>query len=224
MNKAFEKIRNLTTETEATVIGLVAATIPWLAPFIPAYIAYHNMIEVLSFSSWLSLVGAAVIEFLGLSAVHTAIQFWSYNRTRRKTDEAAPVYVATAVGVFYLAVVLTVNVILDKAPVEQLIAKALLSLISVPAGITLAIRAQHSSYLLQVEAEKRERREERLGRVQMSASTEPAQIAPEPAIASYECEDCGRQFASVQALNAHGRFCSARHPERANGQAKELAE
>lgn len=159
MNSIFERARQLTTETEATVIDLVTATIPWLAPLIPAYIAYWNMRDVLLFSGWLSGLGATVIEFLGLAAVHTAIQFWDYNRTRRKVDEAAPVYIAGAVGIFYLAVVLTVNVILDNAPIEQLVAKALLSLISVPAGITLAIRAQHSRQLLQVAAEKQERRD-----------------------------------------------------------------
>jgi hypothetical protein len=158
MSNIFEQLRRLTNETEATVIGAVAATIPWLAPIIPAYVAYENMLHVLAFPSRLAIIGAAVVEFLGLSAIHTAVQFWDYNRTRRKVDEAAPVYIAAAVGAFYLAVVLTVNVILDSAPAEQLIAKALLSLISIPAGVTLAIRAQHSRQLLQVDADKRDRR------------------------------------------------------------------
>lgn len=49
------------------------------------------------------------------------------------------------------------------------------------------------------------------------ASTEPAPMLIQPAPIGYLCEDCQRSFATVQALNAHGRFCGARHPARANG-------
>lgn len=159
MKEILGRLRDLTTEVEATVIGIVAAIIPWLAPLIPASIAYHNMREVLLFSPRLSAIGALVVEFLGLSAVDTAVKFWNYNQTKRKTDEAAPFYVAAGVGAFYLVIVLAVNVILDQTSIEQLVAKALLSLVSVPAGITMAIRAQHSRQLLELRAEKQERRE-----------------------------------------------------------------
>ena len=222
MNNIFERLRQLTNETEATVIGLVAATIPWLAPIIPAYVAYQNMLSVLGFAPWLSFLGALVVEFLGLSSIHTAVQFWDYNRTRRKVDEAAPVYVAAAVGAFYLAVVLTVNVILDNAPVDQLIAKALLSLISVPAGVTLAIRAQHSRQLLQVEAEKQEKREERI-RVRAAEAAAQKIAEPQPTAQPampYECS-CGRLFDKAQSYSAHTRHCEVYKRVASNGYAIE---
>lgn len=41
-------------------------------------------------------------------------------------------------------------------------------------------------------------------------STELARSQHKPAQEQFECEDCGRSFATVQALNAHGRFCAER--------------
>lgn len=41
-----------------------------------------------------------------------------------------------------------------------------------------------------------------------SISIEPAPISIEPTQATHACEQCGRSFASVQALNAHKRFCA----------------
>lgn len=49
-------------------------------------------------------------------------------------------------------------------------------------------------------------------KVLAQAKPEPAVEQPEPARLGYECEDCGRGFATVQALNAHGRHCTARVP------------
>lgn len=49
------------------------------------------------------------------------------------------------------------------------------------------------------------------------AKSEPAQEQIQPALAGYECEDCHKPFATVQALNAHGRFCVVRI--KANGHA-----
>jgi uncharacterized protein YqfA (UPF0365 family) len=45
------------------------------------------------------------------------------------------------------------------------------------------------------------------------ASMERAESKQEPALSqqeSYECEDCGQGFGTVQALNAHGRWCKAK--------------
>lgn len=158
MNNLFRQLRAFTNEMEAIVIEWVAGWIPWLAPVIPAYIAYQNIRYVLGFPHELSLIGAAVVEGLGLAAVHTVIQFWDYNQTKRKTDSSAPVYIVVVVGAFYLAIVLTVNIILDNASVDQLVAKALLSLISVPAVVTLAVRSQHKQRILEIEAEKKDKK------------------------------------------------------------------
>ncbi|HNZ13262.1 MAG TPA: hypothetical protein PKL11_06355 [Anaerolineaceae bacterium] len=149
----------LTQVLEATLIDNVAATIPWMAPIIPAWFAYENMTVVLGMPQAISLVGAAVIEFLGLATVSTTFKLWQYNDSKRKTDQVAPVQIAIGTTIFYLLIVLTVNVILDSSPITSRIAKALLSLLSVAGAVVLAIRAQHSRRLESIELERQERRE-----------------------------------------------------------------
>lgn len=154
----------LTRALEATLIDNLAATIPWLAPVVPAFMIYHSLTAVIHFPAWVGAVSAVVVEFLGLATVSTVFQFWSYNDARRKTDPVAPMRVAAGAAGFYLAVVILVNVILDRAPLEQLVAKALLSTLSSVAAITLSIRAQHARRLGEIAAEKAERKAERAER------------------------------------------------------------
>lgn len=55
------------------------------------------------------------------------------------------------------------------------------------------------------------------------ASTERAKkpvVEPEPAQSGHLCQACEKEFGSVQALNAHQRFCTARVPASANGVSK----
>lgn len=151
----------LTRAVESLLIDVIAATAPWLAPLIPAFMAWDSMTRVLLFPPWVALAGAGVVELLGLSAVYTSFQLWEYNDSRRVIDQAAPTKTAIAAASFYLIVVLTVNVLLDQAPAIQRLAKALLSTLSIIAAVILAIRSQHSRRLTAIEQDRQRRREER---------------------------------------------------------------
>jgi hypothetical protein len=153
--------QRFTRAVEALLIDNIAATSPWLAPLIPAYLAWDSMSNILAFPPWVALAGAAVVELLGLSAVSTTFQFWDYNDTRRKSDQRAPVLLAITTALFYLCVVLTVNVMLDSGPALHKAAKALLSTLSVCAAVVLALRAGHSRRLESIEHVRAERRARR---------------------------------------------------------------
>jgi hypothetical protein len=133
---------------EGLLIDNIAATAPWLAPLIPASMVYQAMINVLHFDNWIAWTSAVVIETLGLSAITTTFQFWDWNDIKKKREQRAPVLVAGLTALFYLTVVLIVNVLLDKtSPAEQKWAKGLLSSLSICAGVILALRSQHSRRL-----------------------------------------------------------------------------
>ena len=154
------RIKNL----ESSLIDLIAAVTPWLAPLIPAYLVYHNMAERLNYSQPFALIGAAAVEFLGLSAVHTAVTFWKWN-DNRKADRA-PMWAAVCAGAFYVVIVLTVNAALDiwkDEPSVRIAAHALLSLLSVDAALIIAMRASHAR-MVRDDADERERR--RLERIE----------------------------------------------------------
>ena len=76
--------------TEAVLIDAIAATAPWLAPLIPAFMTWQSMTSRLDFPAWVAMAGALVVESLGLSAVHTSFQLWDYNDSRRQMTRVLP--------------------------------------------------------------------------------------------------------------------------------------
>ncbi len=169
---------------ENAILNAVAATTPWLAPIIPASMVYHNMQAALGMDWWVALVGAAVVETLGLSAVHTAFQLWDYNDSTTPDAGRAPVRVAVISGAFYLALVITVNVVMEweTTPVWQIVAKALFSLVGIVGGVILAIRAQHARRIEALEQARRdqqaERERRRQERTKVAAPKSPELAAP----------------------------------------------
>lgn len=148
---------------ELTLVDNLAATVPWLAPIVPAYMVFSGMRSIMDFPVWAAVVSALAVELLGMSTVTTAFQMWDYNDSKRKTDPRAPFVIAVLTVLFYLGVVITVNAILDQSAVVERIAKALLSTLGVVGAVILAIRAQHTRRLAEVAAEKAERKALRSG-------------------------------------------------------------
>lgn len=135
---------------ERLLVDVVAAFVPWLAPVIPAYLAFHSLYYVLIKDVlWVSIVGAVVVEFLGLATVTTVVQFGDFNASLTPNPspevrgEKAPFWPAALIAGFYLIVVLTVNVLLDNSEPIQKFAKLLLSTLSVAGAVTISLRGQH---------------------------------------------------------------------------------
>lgn len=155
---------NAVKKIEAVLIDAIAAVTPWLAPLIPAYLVYHNMTGRLGYPLPFGLVGAAAVEFLGLSAVHTAVTFWQWNDNHKL--ERAPFWFAFGAGLFYVVIVLTVNAALDiwrDNDGVKILAHALLSLLSVDAAVIIAIRAQHARRLTERNEARQARQAARQG-------------------------------------------------------------
>jgi len=151
---------------EQSMVNFFSAVGPWLAPLAPAYSSWHHMTTAMGFPNWVSWAIAAVVEILGLSAVSTVISFWSYNRRKMADYKKAPVWVALVSFIFYLAIILIVNVLLDLAKINSMgwdveyvkvAANGFLSLLSVPAAIILAVRTQHHELLDDLAKEKAEK-------------------------------------------------------------------
>ncbi len=163
-----ESLQDTSQTFERVVIDNVSAFTPWLAPLIPAFLTYTHMIGSLSYPTWVASIGAVVVECLGLTAIYTATQFWDYNDAKatekenrlvgmdakarklakQKKQRNAPFrWAALAMG-FYIAVILTVNAALEMEMTQagftvKVFSNALLSLLSVVAGLIIALRSQH---------------------------------------------------------------------------------
>lgn len=156
-----ESLLKLNRATENLLIDVVASYSPWVAPIVPAFMTYQNMTTRLGFPAWAGMAAAVCVETLGLSSIQTAVSFWQWNDSKGKSDPKAPVLLAVLTGGFYLLTVLTVNAMLDDAPGVYRLAKALLSSLSVCAGVILALRAGHARRQSLTEQARIERRAER---------------------------------------------------------------
>lgn len=169
-----ESWKQLTDTLERVLVGNIAATVPWLAPVIPAWMAYHNMVTVLHFWPPIALIGGLTVEGLGIATVNTAVKFWQHNRERiaqrqsrikgKKKDNKpqiqglAPFQMAVGMASFYLIVVLLVNVALDDADIVQRGAKLMLSLLAPVGAMTIALNAEFSNLLNKAEQKRKERK------------------------------------------------------------------
>jgi hypothetical protein len=177
-----EGLLKLNRATENLLIDIVASYSPWIAPVVPAYMTYQNMTTHLAFPSWAGLAAAVCVETLGLSSIQTSVSFWQWNDSKLKTDPKAPVVLAILTGSFYLATVLTVNAMLDNAPGIYRLAKALLSSLSVCAGVILALRAGHAGRMTETEQARQERKAERatIRAEKARRLAKPAKVIPFP--------------------------------------------
>jgi len=155
---------------ENMIIDKVAALAPWLAPFIPAYFAAYNAYDYLikgrQWWDWIAVIIIALaVETIGIAGVHTALQFWTWNKYKNKSDNPAPLGLAVAAVLSYVVIIITVNASLDLArvsnpaalPYIEIFAIGLLSLLALNSALIVALRYGQSWR----EREKVERKEER---------------------------------------------------------------
>lgn len=141
----FDRINKWIEDVEYSVVNVISSIAPWLAPLAPAYLSYFHMRNILEFPVWVSLSIAGVVEMLGLSTISTFLEFWNHNRHYSADKNKVPVLIPVFSFFFYLGIVLTVNVMLEVSPNGNapIMAKAFLTLLTVPAAATLAVRVMH---------------------------------------------------------------------------------
>ena len=150
MMNVFDRANDFVRNSESSLVNLLSAIAPWGAPLAPAYMSFSGMQAHLSYPWGVALVIAGVIEILGLATVHTTVLFWRHNRRYTKEYRQMPTLLAGGMFLLYLVIVLTVNVVLEW-PTQwiytPILARGLLSLLAVPAAVTMAVRTQHTELL-----------------------------------------------------------------------------
>jgi len=149
----FEKITYAIKGAESAWVELLTTIGPWLAPMTPAYMTYRHVTTTLGFDVIWGICTAASVEILGLASGQTIAKFYMYNKQERAKGRRLPILPVLFTFGFYLAVVITINMALDwgtDSPAMKL-AKLGLILLSVPAIIIVAVRAQHTRLLMEKE-------------------------------------------------------------------------
>ena len=151
LDRFFRGLSNLINGAERSFLDALSAIVPYFVPVIPAYLTYFHTQDLMGFPSQVAFTAAFVVEVLGITAIATAIRFWRYNMRYKDVTKKAPFTLAIGVYVFYLLVVIMVNVILEVEDGSRnntiILAIALFSLLSVPSGVLISIRSQFGEML-----------------------------------------------------------------------------
>lgn len=129
---------------ESAITDWVARVTPWLAPLPNAYLVVRTSIDVLAWPPLIALAAGVVIEALGLSAVHTALEFRSHNRGLKDNDKRqAPYGLAVLLVIIYLVSVTGLTIILDTMPEMARFAPLIFPIISLCGVTIIGIRTDH---------------------------------------------------------------------------------
>lgn len=157
MNNFFDTLNDGIRNAETSFVNFISAVAPWLAPLSPAYMTYQHAVDTLKFPIWVAFPAALVVEILGFSAVSTFMTFWFFNRRNKANAKKAPVSMIVFAFVFYLALIVTSNVLLDfydNAEWAVNSVRALFTLQTIPAAVIVVSRAGHKSLLAELERER----------------------------------------------------------------------
>lgn len=161
LSAIFQYISDTINSAERSFLDLLSAAVPYAVPVIPAYLTFFHTRDMMQFPDWVAATAAFVVEVLGITSVATAIRFQRHNMINKDLKTKAPFALAIATYIFYILVVLSVNVLLEVVTGERsgavIWAIALFSLLSLPSAVLISIRAQYAEIL----DEKAERRAER---------------------------------------------------------------
>jgi len=189
---------------EASAVELVARIAPWFAPLPTAWLVYERTMRHLSWPQWVAIAAGVTLELLGVAILATALRLYEYNRTKRKNDPAAPLWIALLLVALYLITAELLTVVLDTVPQAAVLAPALFPVLSVAAFGLLALRSDHYRRLEAIDQDKAEARakREQAKQARKRIDQTPEQTPKQPA--RFVCLLCGRSFDSQAALNGHG--------------------
>lgn len=190
LSNVFQTISEIINGAEKSFLDLMSAIVPYFVPLIPAYLMYNHAMKEMGFPGWIAITAAFVVEVLGLTSVATAIRFQRHNTLYKDAKNKSPFGLAIATYIFYLAVVLSVNVLLEvKAGTRSgpvIWAIGLFSLLSLPSAVLISIRSQYAEILEERQAAKEERRQARTPmRPVFAKDTKLAELEERPTPATF---------------------------------------
>jgi len=215
----FYRMGDWIRDVEYFFLNILTAIAPWLAPIPPAYGTYFHVREVLLFPAWVAVTSAIVAEILGLATVSTAMTFWRHNKRYTAKKAAAPTWVPIAGFLYYLVVIVSVNIIVDIIPqvaaefqwVALLVARSLIYTLTIPAAALLAVRAD------QAEIINSYRRPAQVKTQDADAAKPAPQVKrrSKPAANTFRCAatGCGKAYPKQQSLAAHFRHNPTHKPK-----------
>lgn len=204
LGELFKFASNIINSAEHSFLDLLSALVPYAVPIIPAYLTFYHTRDMMDFPPNVAGSAAFVVEVLGITSVSTSIRFWRHNLRYKTETNRAPFWLALATYVFYIVVVLAVNVILEIETAQRtptvIWAIGLFSLLSVPSGVLISIRTQYAQML-----EERQSGKGHAGAGLKPANAETDFTGVHRVMIEKQCEACRKPF---KTRHTNKRTCS----------------
>lgn len=190
--RIFEFLAKVLNGMERGIIDFISAFVPYAVPVIPAYLTFYHTRDMMDFPAWVAWTAAFVVEALGLASVATVVRFYLHNKRYKSEQNRAPFWIALGVYIFYIVIVIVVNVILEIVADTRggfiITAIALFSLLSFPSGVLISIRTQYREMLDEKEANKKPKNNDMPQVVKETRGKKPASHYQPQILAMLEAE------------------------------------
>lgn len=170
----FDRLNAWLNNIEGSAVNLASTIVPWLTPIAPMVMTFNHASVILGHWVW-AIPVAATVELLGFATISTIVHFWMFNKKNKAEYKKAPTWIAVIMFGFYLALVLSTNVLLDLGPkvgldadYVEIVVKALFTMQTIPGAVIVVVRAGHRNLLKEIEKTKQDAAQ---------ADTQGAQVA-----------------------------------------------
>ena len=165
---------NKLREFERSFVETAGILGPILAPIPSAVMILDSTHKHLDFHIIIAAIVAIVVELLGISTISNAMTIYEYNRTKRKSDERAPIAIAAVFVGFYFLSVFMLVIFLEITNGQQVFAKAFMPFLTVSGLGVMVMRKEHNERLERIEDEKENARIARKKRREEKKTVHPA--------------------------------------------------
>jgi hypothetical protein len=144
---------------EKSTVKLVAKLAGWLGPLPNAFFVARSSLTHLHVPLAMAILIGAILELLGLAAIHTALVLYAWNvqpncNKEKGAWQKAPFGLAAALCAVYLVAVLFLSVVLETCPQLAHWAPALFPLVAAVGATTLAIISQQEARVTRYQGPK----------------------------------------------------------------------
>lgn len=124
---------------ERLPLAVVTMLGPWLTPIMPAYFVSVAIHVHLKAPIPVSVLAGIILEVVGIAGIAITTRSYMWNKSKLKTDEEAPFWVAMAATGLYFVTTMLLTVILEFAPDLAKVAPGLFVLMAVSSGLILVL-------------------------------------------------------------------------------------
>ena len=109
-------LKTTINKLEAGALEIMSAVAPWLAPIPSAYLVGKAVTSELGWHISIGIIAAVAVEAVGIVSITNSLRLYEWNQTKRKSDPAAPIWLAYAAVFVYFAVTILLTVLLESFP------------------------------------------------------------------------------------------------------------